>query len=144
MNNFAFVSCKSVADLRGMLGRMPPPPRFNFFHFIHFYRPQTKLWKGNVFISMCQEFCLWGEVYTPRQIPSPGIHPLADTPWQTPPTPPGRHPLADTPPSWQTHPLWADTPGQTPLADTPPRYGHCSGLFASYWNAFLLAKTFTN
>ena len=46
-----------------------------------FYRPQTKLRKGNVFTSVCQEFCPQrGKVYTP----------LADTPW------------ADTPPPNQT------------------------------------------
>ena len=51
------------------------------------YRLQTKLRKGSVFTSVCQEFCLpWG------------IHP----PWQTPP---GRHqtpPWADPPPPNQT------------------------------------------
>ena len=30
----------------------------------YFYRPQTKLRKGNVFTSVCQEFCSQGEVYT--------------------------------------------------------------------------------
>ena len=45
-------------------------------------------------------------------------------PGQTPP-----HPWADTLP-------WANTP--PPRADTlPPRDGHCSGRYASYWNAFL-------
>ena len=38
------------------------------------YHPQTKLWKGNVFTSVCQEFCAWGGI-------PPGRHP----PWQTPP-----------------------------------------------------------
>ena len=43
--------------------------------------------------------------------------------WQTPP---GRH----TP--GQTHPPWEDTPlGRQP-------HPHCSGRYASYWNAFLL------
>ena len=47
------------------------------------YRPQTKLRKGNVFTSVCQEFCpQWG--VPPRQTPPPCRHPLADTP-------PGRH-----------------------------------------------------
>ena len=46
--------------------------------------------------------------------------------------------MADTPP--QADPPWADTP---PLADPPgqtplPQDGHCSGRYASYWNAFLL------
>ena len=32
-----------------------------------FYRPQTKLRKGNVFTRVCQEFCPQGGVYPPRQ-----------------------------------------------------------------------------
>ena len=43
----------------------------------------------------------------------------------------GRHPLAETP-----------SPGQTPpdqcLLGYTPSSGHCSGQYASYWNAFLL------
>ena len=35
---------------------------------------------------------------------------------------------------WDTHPT-----GQTPLGrHPPPADGHCSGRYASYWNAFLL------
>ena len=63
------------------------------------YRPQTKLQKGNVFTSMCQEFCPWGEADTPRQTP-PGQTPQADTPRQTPP---GKHPPGRPTP-------WEDTP----------------------------------
>ena len=75
------------------------------------YRPQTKLWKGNVFTSVCQEFCPQGE----------GV---ADTPlWPTPPwadTSPGRHPSrADTPPG-QTHPLARHPPGRHPLLGPTP------------------------
>ena len=43
-------------------------------------------------------------------------------------TPPGRHAPGQTPP-------WADT-------DPPPRYGHCSGRYASYWNASLFSQHF--
>ena len=52
-----------------------------------FYRPQTKLRKGSVFTSVCQEFC-----------PQGGGRCTA--PWQTPPgqTPPGQTPRSDTPP----------------------------------------------
>ena len=69
-------------------------------------------------------------------------------------------PQVDTPPG-QTPPSWADTlPGQTPpRADTPflgrhplgrhplsthplPRDCHCSGRYASYWNAFLFKFLF--
>ena len=58
---------------------------------------------------------------------------VADTPNQT--LPPGHTPQADTP--------WTDTPrADTPLAQCmlgypPPTGGHCSGRYASYWNAFL-------
>ena len=61
--------------------------------FCYFYRPQTKLRKGNVFTSMCREFCPWG---------GGGVHPLGrqPPPGQTTPTPSGRHPpQTDTPPS---------------------------------------------
>ena len=49
---------------------------------------------------------------------------IAETTTVTDP-PPGQTPPGQTPP-------WADTP--------PPKTGdgHCSGLYASYWNAFLL------
>ena len=78
--------------------------------------------RGGVYITLGRQ--------PQRQTPSP----WADThPGQTPIL--GRNPLR------QTHPR-ADTlpPGQTPLAweDTPcPRHRHCSGRYASYWNAFL-------
>ena len=41
----------------------------------HHYRPQTKLRKGNVFTSVCQEFCPQGKVYTSR-----ADNPLGDSP----------------------------------------------------------------
>ena len=52
-------------------------------------------------------------------------------------TPRGRHPL-------DRHPRADTSPGQTPPcpvhAGIPPPSadGHCSGRYASYWNAFLL------
>ena len=87
--------------------------------YVSYYHPQTKLWKGNVFTSVCQEFCPQGGLsqhalgQTPRPVhagihtpPCPvhvGMHP----PGQTPPCPVhaeihtalGRHPPG------QTHPL---------------------------------------
>ena len=48
-----------------------------------YYRPQTKLRKGNVFTSVCQEFC-------PQE--GGGVHPQTDLP-------PGRHPPGKTPPA---------------------------------------------
>ena len=49
-------------------------------------------------------------------------------------------------PPRQTFPPWADPPGRhppparadIPEAGTPSRDGHCSGRYASHWNAFLL------
>ena len=78
----------------------------------NFYRPQTKLQKGNVFAPVGQSFCSQG-----RSAPvHAGIHP------------PGRHPRG------------RHSPGQTsPLGRHPPADGYCCGWHASYWNAFLLA-----
>ena len=52
--------------------------------------------------------------------------PRQTTPWAN--TPLGRHPPR------HTSPLGKSSLGRTP----PPRDGHCSGRYASYWNAFLL------
>ena len=54
---------------------------------------------------------------------SASVHAGIHTPWAGTPS------LAGTPPG-QVH----------PLAGTPPHDGHCSGRYASYWNAFLLFK----
>ena len=40
-----------------------------------FYRTQTKLQKGNVFTSVCQEFCPWGGVHRPLGRYTPDRHP---------------------------------------------------------------------
>ena len=83
----------------------------------HFYSPQTKLRKGNVFAPVCQSFCSQGGVCLSacKDFP-PSRHP-----WETPP--PSRHPT-----------------GRPPL----PADGHCSGRYASYWNAFLSVYKFTS
>ena len=127
--------------------------------------------KGNVFTSVCQEFCPPAQCmlgYTP---PPPGAdtprsrHPQANTlPGQTPPwadTPPADTLPGQTPPG-QTPP-WADTPhpmhtGIHPLAQCmlgythpcqvhagipPSTNGHGSGRYASYCNAFLSVNTLT-
>ena len=83
----------------------------------------TMLRQGNVFTPVCHSVhggvCLSASWDTD---PS-GRHPTpwADTPLGRPPkqTPPGRHTLG--------------RPPSPPAAD-----GYCSGLYASYWNAFLL------
>ena len=63
----------------------------NRFNKIYYYRPQTKLQKGNVFTSVCQEFCPpgWTRQTPTRQTPL-GRHP------------PGRHTPRQTHPSQQT------------------------------------------
>ena len=63
----------------------------------YYYRRQTKLWKGNVFIPVCDSVHRGVEVYTPQ-----ADHPLGQTPsladFPHSQIPPGRHTpsLADT------------------------------------------------
>ena len=115
---------------------------------------KRSLGQGNIFSSVCQEFCSQGEG-VPGQVPTPGRYtpPGAGTP------PPGQvHPLlgrytpwAGTPSPGRYTPLGRYTPGQVhPWAGTPyrqvhpPRSSACwdiratSGRYASYWNALLL------
>ena len=68
-----------------------------------------------MFSQACVKNSVQGVVYTPVGAP-PGIQPRAD--------PLGRHHPGQTPPP----------PRQT---QPPPPDGHCSGRYASYWNAFL-------
>ena len=92
------------------------------------FRYFSKLGQGNIFTSMCQEFCPQrGEVSAsvhagilPQEQTPPRADPREQTPWeQTPPR--SRHPRE------QTHPPGADTPisrhppgADTPLEQTPP------------------------
>ena len=81
------------------------------------YRPQTKLRKGNVFTSVCKEFCPKKGVCIPAG--TGADTPSANTPRQTPPR--QAPPWADTPsgqtPPWANTPLWADiSPKQTATA----------------------------
>ena len=108
--------------------------------YVSYYRPQTNLRKGNVFTSVCLEFC-------PQRggVHSPGRHPLdrhpqprADTPTlpgQTPPTlgrhSPGRHPPPNA--CWDTHTPY---PVHAGIRSTRGRY-------ASHWNAFLFENFVT-
>ena len=106
--------------------------------------PATKLGQGNIFSSVCQEFCPRGGReclgrYPPSQAHPPGRCTLGSG------TPPGQvhNPWAGSPP-------WGGTPPsrytfeqvQPPQAGTPSRQVHppwsMSGRYASYWNAFLL------
>ena len=59
------------------------------------------------------------EMYIPRQTPPHKQTTSGQTPW------------ADT--LLGRHPLGRHSPGRLP----PPSDGHCSGQYASYWNAFL-------
>ena len=76
-----------------------------------YYRPQTKLRKGNVFTPICQSLCSHGGIC---------LSACWDTHLRTDP--------------------WADT---SPWADIPWADGHCSGQYASYWNAFLFKIVFS-
>ena len=120
---------------------------------VNFYRPQTKLRKGNVLTSVCQEFCPWGGEYPSmhlgrhppsRYTPQVGTPPAGTPPWEG--TPPSRYTsLAGTPAPWQVHlPLAGTSQAGTPPEGTPPWAGtllwagkpphdsHCSGRYASY------------
>ena len=98
-----------------------------------------KLRQGNIFTSVCQEFCPRGKRLGVSTSVHAGIHNPLDR------HPPGRHP-GQTPPG-QTPSLGryhhqADTPAhtlhrQTPPGQTPPADSYCSGWYAFYWNTFL-------
>ena len=92
-----------------------------------------KLRKGNVFTSVCQEFCPGGVypsmhwIHPPgRHLPSRHPHPPGQTPWED--TPPGRHPPGKTPP-----PSGQTPPGQTPhpLTATAVDGTHPTGMHSS-------------
>ena len=128
--------------------------------------PTTEFGTKTYYYRVCQEFCPQGGCVYPSMYwgrhPLPSAcwdtHPRADTPLGRHPLgrhPLGRHPWANTPPRQTSPPSWPDAclgrhpPGQTPpWADTPqadttaPPPGHCSGAYASSFNAFLLGKIF--
>ena len=98
-----------------------------------FLSSATKLQQSNIFTDICQSFCSGGM----STLVHAGIHLLGRytpmgryTPWQvhTHP-PPGRY----TPPPRQVQPRQVQPPGRY----IPAHNGHCSGWYASYWNAFL-------
>ena len=119
---------------------------FNFnmifqYDAFHFYR--------NVFTNVCQKFCkqrggvslsaCWDTLppQSDQRVCIPTFTeahtPWADTPQADPPVRPP--PWADTP--------WETPPGRHPLGrHPPPPDGHCSGRYATYWNAFLYSCSF--
>ena len=110
---------------------------------------KRSLGQGNVFRSMCQEFCPWeGEYlgrYSPGRYTLPGRYPLGPG---TPPPGPGTSPQDQVHPPGTRYPIPRQvplsqgryTPGTryTPRAVHAGRYGQQAAWYASYWNAFLL------
>ena len=94
----------------------------------------TKLGQGNIFTSVCQEFCPQGGRVSASV--HAGIHPQGgDTPRTDPPgadTPPdqahhppgSRHPLEQTPPTPPPRSRPPSPGTDTPPADTPPDQAH--------------------
>ena len=127
---------------------------------------KRSLGQGNIFSSVCQEFCTRGGL--PQCIL--GYHPPPPQTRQNYQAPRwSRHPLDQAPPEQALPPPWsrhAPRPGtpppeQTPPEQTPPRAGtpseqtpptllrsacweirSTSGWYASYWNAMLLEFLF--
>ena len=104
------------------------------FVFVNLFLPSaTKLWQGNIFTSVCQEFCPHGRGCLPQYMlgytPLDRHPSLGRPPGQT--HPPGRHPPGQTPPG-------QITPRQTPLF---PVHAGIDMTTASYWNAFLFHVT---
>ena len=101
--------------------------QINIIDFCSLLPAATKLGQGNIFTSVCQEFCpRGGGIHPPDQAP----------PDQAPPdqAPPGPGPPGPGPPG---------TRPPRPQIRHPPREADCSirstsGRYASYWNAFLL------
>ena len=157
-NYFSFTNIPFVAEQYGMLLSHHP-------YFRHYNYTTTTLsdcvfcWKllvtarkrslgqGNIFRSVCQEFCPQGvSASTHPGIPlGPGRHPPHPLGTRHPPT--SRHPhgpgQAGTPQTRQAPPQ--DQAGTPSLdqAGTPPPSRACweirstSGRYASYWNAIL-------
>ena len=111
-----------------MLNRVSAlPPPYIAASLMTNYRPKTKLQKGNVFTSVCQEYCPQRGGGLSARHPL-GAHPLpgryaTPTPWALcqPQCMHGYHPPRSRHPPRGRHPPGADTtPDQTP----PPRSRH--------------------
>ena len=106
---------------------------------------KRSLGQGNIFSSMCQEFCSQGgsaSVHAGIPPSPPPPHPPDQAPLGADPPGPGTVPGPDTPPGPGT------TAPQT-RHPTPPRSSACweirstSGRYASYWNAILFVQILT-
>ena len=112
-----------------------PPDHFNPRHsFVctiddHLLPPATKLGQGNIFRSVCQEFCSQGGWYPSIQCRSPGSHPegkLRGLAWGEVEGSGLGGLQAHTQEGLQAHTRWGGGVSQHALRQTPP-----------YWNAFL-------
>ena len=101
--------------------------------------------QGNVFTRVCHS--VWGGCLEdiPRADTPPGQTDTHIPLGRPPPLSRQTHPLGNHP-SWADPPLGKTPPGQTTPRQTPPQAdtrpptpsdGHCSGQYASYWNALL-------
>ena len=102
-------------------------------------RDNNELQQGNIFTSVCQEFCPQGEGLSASV--HAGIHP--HTPWAD--TPLGRHPLGrhypgQIPPG-QTPP-WTDSPPQQPLQQTIHILLECFVVGSKFKKAAALSNKF--
>ena len=97
-----------IHRLRSYYSFVPSP-------YVSYYRPQTNLRKGNVFSSVCLEFCPQRRgVYTPQ----------AYIPWAD--IPPSRHPSLPSA-CWDTHTPLASACWDTPPAQCMLGYGQQAG-----------------
>ena len=121
--------------------------------------PATKLGQGNIFRSVCQEFCPQRGWYPsmPCRHPPRQVHLLGQIHPPDRYTPLGRYTPRQVHPPGQVHPQGRYTPqgGTPPRAGTPPRQvppgrytprqvhppppWSMSRQYASYWNAFLFS-----
>ena len=97
----------SVENLRFLSCRMPK--LYILKGSDKFLPPATKLGQGNIFRSVCQEFCSQGGVCTIACWDTPPPGPEADPPQEQRQTPPDQR---------QTPPPGADPPAQCMLGDT--------------------------
>ena len=124
----------------GLKPRIFPQMLLNIGH----YRPQRSCGKViQYFTGICQSFCSQRGEGGVWQTPQ-GRHPQEDTlPGQTPPCPvhTGIHTLCSV--HARIHTPQTDNPPMLRACwDTHPPSSHCSGRYASYWNAFLFQYKF--